>query len=366
MRGKTWLAKTPFVIAGGALIGLVAAALERAGNPPNMGICVVCFERDIAGALGLHRASALQYFRPEIPAFVLGALLAALLFGEFRPRSGSAPLLRFCLGMFAAIGALVFLGCTWRLLLRTAGLDANVLTGLAGLGVGVGGAVFFERRGFTLGASRPAPAFAGAIFPGAAALFLIAVLLGAGSGESGPLFESARGPGALHAPVLLSLGAGLVIGFLGQRTRFCTIGALRNPVVLREYRLLGAAAAFVLAAFAFKACTGTLRAGFAGQPIAHSDHLWNFLGMALAGLAFALGGGCPGRQLVAAGEGNADAGIFVLGSMAGVALAHDLALAAVPDRLGAVGGPGPGGRVAVLAGLVFCAALGLLSRRLAE
>ena len=34
-----------------------------------------------------------------------------------------------------------------------------------------------------------------------------------------------------------------------------------------------------------------------GQPIAHTMSLWNFGGMVLSGLAFALAGGCPGRQL---------------------------------------------------------------------
>jgi len=73
-----------------------------------MGICVACFERDIAGAIGFHRAAVVQYMRPEIIGFVLGSLLAAYLFKEFRPRVGSAPIVRFVLGAFAMIGALVF------------------------------------------------------------------------------------------------------------------------------------------------------------------------------------------------------------------------------------------------------------------
>jgi len=43
-----------------------AALLQKLGNPGNMGICVACFERDIAGAVGLHRAAVVQYMRPEI------------------------------------------------------------------------------------------------------------------------------------------------------------------------------------------------------------------------------------------------------------------------------------------------------------
>ena len=116
------------------------------------------------------------------------------------------------------------------------------------------------------------------------------------------------------------------------------------------------------AAFALKAAGGALWPGMAGTPVAHSDHLWNFLGMLLAGLAFALAGGCPGRQLVAAGEGNGDAGIFILGSLAGVALAHNLALAGIPDKAEAVGGVGPFGKAAVVVGILFCVAVGMLLR----
>jgi len=124
-------ASRPGIILTGAVIGVLAGLLSYLGNPANMGICVACFERDIAGALGLHRAAVVQYLRPEIPAFILGSLLAALLAGEWRPRTGSAPLARFALGAFSMIGALVFLGCPWRAWLRLAGGALNALLGLA-------------------------------------------------------------------------------------------------------------------------------------------------------------------------------------------------------------------------------------------
>ena len=46
--------------------------------------------------------------------------------------------------------------------------------------------------------------------------------------------------------------------------------------------------------------------------------------MALCGLCFALGGGCPGKQLVNIGEGNNDSALFVLGMLLGAAAAHKL------------------------------------------
>lgn len=67
------------IVAVGLIIGIFAALLQYLGNPGNMGICVACFERDIAGAVGLHRAGVVQYMRPEIIGFVLGAMIAAFI-----------------------------------------------------------------------------------------------------------------------------------------------------------------------------------------------------------------------------------------------------------------------------------------------
>ncbi|MGM0540368.1 MAG: hypothetical protein ACQERT_14355, partial [Thermodesulfobacteriota bacterium] len=96
---KNFLATRWGIVCVGGVIGILAALLQKWGNPGNMGICVACFERDIAGAVGMHRAGVVQYMRPEIIGFVLGALIAAFSFKDFRPRSGSAPIVRFVLGM---------------------------------------------------------------------------------------------------------------------------------------------------------------------------------------------------------------------------------------------------------------------------
>ena len=40
------------IILAGAVIGVLAPLLQKAGNPTNMGICVACFERDIARLVG--------------------------------------------------------------------------------------------------------------------------------------------------------------------------------------------------------------------------------------------------------------------------------------------------------------------------
>lgn len=354
------------ILLAGAVIGLLAPLLQKAGNPTNMGICVACFERDIAGALGLHRAATVQYIRPEIIAFVLGSLIAALLFREFKPRAGSAPIVRFLLGMFAMIGALVFLGCPWRALLRLAGGDLNGLVGTAGLVTGIVLGVFFLKRGHSLGRSRPAPAPVGWMMPAIMLGLLLLLIFRPQFTKDGPIFFSAEGPGSKHAPTLISLAVGLVIGFLAQRTRFCTMGAWRDVILMGDTHLITGVGALFVVALMTNLALGQFKLGVAAQPVAHSSHIWNFLGMALAGLAFLLAGGCPGRQLFLSGEGDGDAGLFVLGMIFGAGFAHNWALAGVADKLAegvlTVGGPGPYGQAAVIIGLVFCIVLGFTMR----
>ncbi len=346
----------------GAVVGVLAPILVKYGNPGNMGICVACFNRDIAGALGFHRAAVVQYIRPEIIGFVLGALIAALLFREFKPRGGSSPLIRFLLGLFAMIGALVFLGCPWRAYLRLSGGDWNAIPGILGLFTGIGIGIFFLKRGFSLGRSRPASALVGWVMPVFAVVLLVllvaAPLFGrdAEGNPVGPIFFSKEGPGSQHAPLLLALGAGLLIGFLAQRSRFCTVGALRDVVLLRDMHLFNGVIALVVAALITNLALGQFKAGFEGQPVAHTDTLWNFGGMVLAGLAFTLAGGCPGRQVFLSGEGDADAAIFVFGMLAGAGIAHTYSLASSPKGTGAFG------PAAVIIGLILLSIIGLTMR----
>ena len=355
------------IITAGLIIGILAALLQKWGNPPNMGICVACFERDIAGALGLHRVPVVQYIRPEIIGFVLGALAAALIFREFKPRTGSAPVVRFFLGVFAMIGALVFLGCPWRALLRLSGGDGNAVLGLAGLATGVGIGAAFLKSGYSLGRSRPMPWLAGWMLPAFMVTLLLFLAFRVSFKEGQAVFFSEKGPGAMHAPVLVSLIVAIVVGFLAQRTRFCTMGSLRDVALIGDTHLISGVGGLVAGAFVLNILLGQFHPGFTKMPIAHSDHFWNFSGMMLAGLAFALAGGCPGRQLFLSGEGDGDAAVFVLGMIVGAGFSHNFFLAGVPDKLDAagalvVGGPGPFGKLAVVIGLLFRVILGFVLR----
>ncbi|MGD9639124.1 MAG: YedE family putative selenium transporter [Alphaproteobacteria bacterium] len=337
---KNFLSSRLGIILAGSIIGIIAVLLQYYGNPANMGICMACFVRDITGATGFHRAAVVQYLRPEIPALILGAFLSSVVFGEFKSRSGSSPILRFVLGACAMIGALVFLGCPWRAFLRLAGGDLNALYGIAGLVVGVFVGTLFIRNGYSLGATQKASKASGLVMP-LIALFLLALRFIyppiEGADKSGLLFYSLKGPGASFAPLAYSVCAGILIGFICQRSRFCTMGAVRDLLMFRQVHLLSALLSFLVVAFVANNLLGLFHMGFDGQPVAHTASLWNFLGMVGSGLAFALAGGCPGRQLVLSAEGDSDAGVFVLGMFAGAAISHNMMFASSPAGVGAYG-----------------------------
>mgnify|MGYP000470154878 CR=1 FL=1 len=150
------------IVAAGLVIGIIASLLVLFGNPANMGFCIACFLRDTAGGLGLHRAAAVQYIRPEIIGLVLGSFIMAACKKEFSPKGGSAPLTRFILGFFAMIGCLMFLGCPFRMILRMAGGDLNALLGLLGFVIGILCGVFFLKKGYSLKRTYRLPKLEGA------------------------------------------------------------------------------------------------------------------------------------------------------------------------------------------------------------
>ncbi len=332
------------VLIAGAVVGALSVVLAMAGNPANMGICVACFIRDIAGGLGLHRAEAVQYLRPEVPGFVIGSMLAALAAGEFRARGGSSPVIRFVLGFFVMIGALVFLGCPLRMVLRLAGGDLNAVCGMLGFTAGIWVGALALRRGFTLGRSVRLGVGNAVALPALSVLLLVLVVAAPAF-----IFASSTGPGSARAPVLWALIAGLVVGALAQRSRLCLAGGIRDLILIRDSHLFSGFAAIFVVALVLNVISGRFKLGFQGQPVAHSDWLWNFMGMAAVGLGASLLGGCPLRKCVLAGEGDADSAMAFLGMLVGAAFAHNWGIASSPA------GPTANGKVATVVALVVMA-----------
>lgn len=274
---------------------------------------------------------------------VLGSFAVALVKKEFSPRGGSAPVTRFVLGFFVMIGCLMFLGCPFRMILRLAGGDGNAIFGFIGFAAGILAGVFFLNRGYSLKRTYKQSAVEGGGLPVMMVVLLVLLI-------SAPGFirftEAGGGPGALHAAVGISLAAGVVVGALVQRTRLCMVGGIRDLILFREPKLILGFAAIFLAALVSNAALDLLHPGFTEQPVAHTDGLWNALGMFLTGYGCVLLGGCPLRQLVLSGEGNADSTAAVLGLIVGAAFAHNFGLAA------SAAGPSGAGKTAVVIGIV--------------
>ena len=356
MKEKNWLKSYGLIIVTGIVVGIAALVLTAAGNPKNMGFCIACFERDIAGALGLHSAGKVQYMRPEIIGIVLGSMVAALAAKEFRARAGSSPAIRFILGLFVMIGALVFLGCPLRMVIRLGGGDLTAVIGLLGFLVGILVGVVFLKKGFSLGRAYAVRKSEGFMLPGVMVVLLVLLV-------AAPqlLKASEEGPGSMRAFWIISLVAGLVVGLLAQRSRLCMAGGLRDAFMLRDFTLLSGFLAIWITITIGNLIMGKYNLGMLSQPIAHTQHLWSFLGMALAGWGSILLGGCPLRQLILAGEGNGDSAVTVLGMVVGAAIAHNFGMAGNPDSLTdgvyKVGGTSTVGMVAVILGFVVLAVI---------
>ena len=153
----------------------------------------------------------------------------------------------------------------------------------------------------------------------------------------------------------------MIVGALAQRTRLCMVGGIRDAVLFREWKLLAGFLAILASALI---CNLILTAappdtyfklGMDGPAVAHTDGLWNGLGMLLTGFGCVLLGGCPLRQLVLAGEGNSDSAIAVLGLMAGAAFAHNFGLASSGE------GPTGNGKIGVLIGIAVVLAIACMN-----
>lgn len=346
-----YLNQKKYLILAGIICGLVAMLLANYGNPKNMAICVACFIRDTAGALGLHRASKVQYVRPEIIGIVLGALIISLSTREFKSVGGSSPMIRFLLGVMMIIGALVFLGCPLRMVLRMSAGDLNAWVALIGFVLGIGTGVIALRKGYTLGKNQETTIMSGFIAP-----FILVTIFILGVATN-LLFKSESGPGSLHAPILLALIGGLIFGVIAQRSRMCFGGAIRDSIMIKNFDKLLIIVGLFIVMLIYNIASGNYYIGFKDQPIAHTEWLWNIFGMYVVGLGAVLAGGCPLRQLILTGQGSSDGAITVLGMFAGGALAHNLNLASSDA------GTTLNGRVAVLICIALLLVIAFLNRR---
>lgn len=348
----------------GVICGLVAACLAALGNPANMAFCIACFIRDTAGALGLHQAEVVQYARPEIIGLVLGAFIISVATKEYRSTAGSSPMIRFILGMIIVIGSLVFLGCPLRMVIRMSAGDLNAWVALIGFILGVGTGVIALKKGFSLGRAHLVNKESGVVLPVLMLGILILALC------TSLLKASEAGPGSMHAPIIASLIGGLIFGAFAQKSRMCFAGSIRDIILMKNFDLFSVIAGLFAVMLVFNVATGRFVLGF-NTPgiIAHSEHLWNILGMYTVGFAAVLAGGCPLRQLILAGQGSSDSAMTVIGMFVGAALCHNFGLAASGTALNAetqevVAGAVPmNGKIACIICIVVCFIIAFTNKR---
>ena len=199
--------------------------------------------------------------------------------GEFKAKAGSSPATRFIIGAFVMIGALVFLGCPLRMVIRMGGGDLNAFVGLAGFAIGILIGIFFIKKGFTLKRNHPVTLTEGMAMPGLM-IGLLVLLLAVPT----IFMFSEEGPGSKHAPLILSLVIAIAVGALAQKSRLCMVGGMRDAIMFQDFNLIIGFGAIFVTVFLGNLILGNFK-GFSTylQPIAHASQLWNLLGMVLVG-----------------------------------------------------------------------------------
>ena len=184
------------------------------------------------------------------------------------------------------------------------------------------------------------------------------------------LKASEAGPGSMHAPLIASLIGGLVFGAFAQKSRMCFAGSIRDIILMKNFDLFSVIGGLFVVMLIFNIATGRFVFGFDTPGIiAHSEHLWNILGMYAVGFAAVLAGGCPLRQLILAGQGSSDSAVTVIGMLVGAALCHNLGLAASGTAANAetgeiVAGAVPlNGKVACIICIVACFVIAFTNKR---
>ncbi|MDD1689934.1 MAG: YeeE/YedE family protein [Methanoregula sp.] len=140
---------------------------------------------------------------------------------------------------------------------------------------------------------------------------------------------------AVIAVPVVTLFLGLLIGWLGQRSGFCSIGGFRDFFMFKHTRLLYGYIALIIGAFigflvlslvtpaAFENFFWLLHKGLMPVPGAPASLtvtayiVLAIIGGIAVGLIGVLLGGCPLRQVVMTSEGNIKSLVFVIGMCIG-------------------------------------------------
>ena len=134
---------------------------------------------------------------------------------------------------------------------------------------------------------------------------------------------------------IASLVVGIVIGFVGQRSRMCFVGGIRDWILVRDTFLLKGLIAFVVVVFVgypVAAAAGGVPNGDFGFPITSAIVLTVIGGFGV-GYVSILANGCPFRQHVLASQGAGSSMMYLLGFFAGAPIFHTIVSPVVLDLI---------------------------------
>lgn len=117
---------------------------------------------------------------------------------------------------------------------------------------------------------------------------------------------------------------GVILGYLGQRSRMCFIGGIRDFILVRDTYLLRGLIAFGLTAWLAFPLVG-LVAGAHSAPFGVSDAstlVLTIVGGFGVGFLSTLANGCPFRQHVLAAQGVRSSIAYLAGFAAGAVIFH--------------------------------------------
>ena len=123
---------------------------------------------------------------------------------------------------------------------------------------------------------------------------------------------------------VVTLVIGAVLGYLGQRSRMCFVGGIRDFILVRDGYLLKGLIAFGLTAWLGFSLVGLL-VGARPGPYGVSDAVtvvFTILGGFGVGYFSALANGCPLRQHVLAAQGVRSSIAYLAGFFAGAVIFH--------------------------------------------
>jgi len=133
---------------------------------------------------------------------------------------------------------------------------------------------------------------------------------------------------------IASLLGGIIIGFVGQRSRMCFIAGIRDWMLVRDTELLKGLIAFLLAGWVLFPVAGLLGGAVTGNfatPVVTTVLLSVAGGFGVGALSVRVEG-CPFRQHVLGAQGSGNAMMYLAGFLAGAVVFH----AAVAPLLGRV------------------------------